>query len=109
MESQPDVPDGANLLVERAVVRIDIEMVAGGRATGENEFRRAHLRACVHAFVGEPRPNRVQGPQPIKQIHVLGGRNHSRQRLIEMVMGVDQTRENYVGPAQIEHFVRDGR
>ena len=89
-----------------AAVRKKIQVVARGGAAGEHEFRRGHLRTDINSLGREFRPDRVKCFEPLEQITVLRRRNGARQRLVEMVMRVDETRKNDVPVAQIEHFIR---
>jgi hypothetical protein len=42
----------------------------------------------------QPRPHRVQRAQPVEQLGVLRRRQHARQRLVAVVVGVDQARDH---------------
>jgi hypothetical protein len=44
----------------------------------------------------QPRPERIERLQPRKQFAVEGGRHRAGQRLIEMVMRVDQPGQHHV-------------
>ncbi len=64
VEAKAHLPDRTDLLIERAVIRKDIQVIARGRATGEHELRGAHAGALIHAFRRQPRPDRIKRFQP---------------------------------------------
>jgi len=53
----------------------------------------------VHA-----RPDRIERPQPVEQVGILRSRDGARQGLVEVVVRVDQPRQDDV-TAEVEHFI----
>ena len=103
-----DVAQRADLVVQRAVVGEKVEVVARRGATREHQLGRRHLRADIDVLGGEPRPDRVERLQPLEQVAVLRGRHDARERLVEMMVSVDQPRQHGVPAAQVQHLVRRG-
>jgi len=68
----------------------DIMMIGCRGAARQQQFRHRHGDAEVEGFGRKPRPHRVERLQPGKQFAVERRRQRARQRLVEMVMGVDQ-------------------
>ena len=42
----------------------------------------------------------------MEQVTILGSGHHARQALVEVVMCIDQTRQNNVSSLQIQYFIR---
>ncbi len=91
-------------VVEAAAVRIDVQVIAGGRAAGEQQLGHRGLRRYRDHLRCEVRPHPVETREPAEQLGVLRGRNRARQALIHVVMRVHEAR-NHQMPAHVEHFV----
>src|SRR5947209_11782655 len=75
--------------------REDVEMIGTGGAACESKFGKAGLRGSEdHGFV-EAGPDRVQGLEPGKERLALTFGEAPGQRLVEMVMGVHQARNDH--------------
>lgn len=84
-------------------------MVIGRRgAARQQQFGQRDFGGEGEFFRGESRPDRVQGFQPRKQRLIDHRRPGAGQGLVEMVMGVDQPRQDHM-LAGIEHLARCGR
>ncbi|MCY1436858.1 hypothetical protein D9M71_529960 [compost metagenome] len=89
--------------------REQVVMVGGGGATGQQQFSQRDFGGEGEFFRGQACPDRVQGFQPREQRLIDHRRPGAGQGLIEVVMGVDQARQDHM-LAGIEHFIaRCGR
>ena len=50
-------------------------------------------------------PDRIESPQPVEETRVLGARHRTGECLIEVVMGVDEARNDHVA-RQVDDLVR---
>ncbi len=71
-------------------------MVKRSSAPAECEFRKPQSGGNPHVVGAHPCPYRIESSKPVEQTGVLGAGNDSGQRLIKMMVGVDQTRDNNV-------------
>ena len=71
-------------------------MIGGGGAARQQQFRHRHGDAEVERFRRQPRPDRIERLQPRKQLAVQRRRQRPRQRLVEMMVGVDQPRQHHM-------------
>ena len=72
-------------------------MMIGRRgAAGQHQLGHRQRHAEIERFRRQPRPDRIKRLQPGKQFAVERRRNGAGQRLIEMMMGVDQSRQHHV-------------
>ena len=88
---------GLNLNVNQFpadALRKNVMMIRRRRAAGQHQFRHADERAEPNRLFIQPRPNRVQAGQPCEQPGIHDRRIGSGQRLIQMMMRVDQSRQN---------------
>jgi hypothetical protein len=69
-------------------------MIGGRGAAGEKKFRHGERHAEVERLRCQPGPDRIKRRQPGKQFAVERRRHRAGQRLIEMMMGVDQARQH---------------
>jgi hypothetical protein len=77
-------------------------MVVGrGGAARQQQFRHRHGDAEMERFRRQPRPDRIQRLQPRKQFAIERRRQRPGQRLVEMMMGVDQAGQHDVGAGVI--------
>ena len=88
----------ADLDVDRVLEpgRKDIVMIRRRGAAGQQQFRHRDRHAKLQRLGRQPRPHRVERLQPGKQLAVHRGRNGTGQRLIEMMVGVDQARQHHM-------------
>ena len=99
---------GLNAVVQAHAIGVNIKMIATRRATAHQQFGHSDLRANLHHLRRKPCPDRVQTLQPTEQFGILHLRNRPRQRLIHMVMRVNQTRRHQM-PARINDLIRQKR
>ena len=74
--------------------RIEIVMIGGGGAARDEEFGQRHTDGEAQMAGFQPRPDRIERRQPGKKRLVDRLRMGARQRLVEMVMRVDQARQH---------------
>ena len=69
---------------------IEIVMVGGGGAAREQQFDQREPRREAELARRQPRPDRIERGEPVKQLAIDRRRMGARQRLVEMMVGVDQ-------------------
>ena len=74
--------------------RIEIVMVGRGRAARHQELGQRQPRREAQMIGLQPRPDRIEGGEPGKELLVDRLRVGAGQRLVEMVVGVDQPRQH---------------
>jgi hypothetical protein len=79
-------------------------MVRGGGAAREGELGQGGLRREEDVLGLEARPDRVERLEPVEQVGVLRGGDGARQGLVEVVVRVDQPRQEHV-TRQVEDLV----
>ena len=101
MEADADFSRRQDLGVDQigAAAREQIVVVAGSGATREKQFRHAGERRHVHALFVQPGPDRVEGAQPVEELGVGRGCVGTGERLVEVVVRVDQAGEGDEVPA----------
>ena len=108
----PHVPGGRGLDVHGVFepLREDVVVVRRGRASGEQQLGQREPRRNVELIRRQPRPDRIEGLEPVEQLLAEGGAAGARQRLVEVVMRVDQSRQHDV-PGGVEGVIagRGGR
>ena len=72
--------------------REDVVMVEHRRAAGERKLGEARARRRVLGLGVDPRPDRVELPQPREQVGLLG--TGARQGLVQVVVRVDEARRD---------------
>ncbi len=74
----------------------DVVMVGGGGAAGEHQFGHGDGGGEIERLGRKPRPHRIERLQPGEQLAVERGRQRTGERLVEMVMGVDEAGQHHV-------------
>lgn len=87
--------------------RKDIVMIGRRRAAGQHQLGHRHGGGEIKRLRRQPRPDRIERLQPRKQFAVERGRKGARQRLVEMMMRVDEAGQHDM-LARVEH-PGDGR
>jgi len=82
----------------------NISMVEDRRATGERELRQPNERAGARGFLRRSRPDPILGLQPGEKVVVLRGEKIAREGLIEVMVGIDETRQNDLS-GKVDHCV----
>ncbi len=97
MKAHADFARGGNFRIDqfRLAAGKEIMMVRGRRAAGEQQFRHTHQGGHMHGFFIQARPQGIKRAKPVEEFHVGGGGAGARQRLAEMVVGVDQSRQGH--------------
>ena len=70
--------------------RKQIVMVGSGRAAGKQKFDQRHAHREAQLVGPYPSPDRIERDEPGDQIRLQAGRMRANQRLIEMMVGVDE-------------------
>jgi hypothetical protein len=95
-------------VVQPHAIREQVEVVARGRAAGEQQFDHRRLRRDEGHLGRQPRPDRVERLQPVEQGGVLRRAHDAGERLVEVVMGVDEAGHEHLA-ARIDHLVGRSR
>ena len=82
--------------------REHVVMIGRGGAARQQQFRHRHGDAEIERFRRQPRPDRIERLQPGKQFAIERRRQRPGQRLVEMMMGVDQARQHDMGAGVID-------
>ena len=69
-------------------------MVAAGGAAAEQQLDERQLGADADILRTQFGPDRIERLEPVEQDGVLCGGDDARQRLVEMVVGVDKARQD---------------
>ena len=107
VEADAELPRGADLIVNPGVIGVDVEMIGDGGRAGEEQLRQSQLRAHVDRFAVQPRPDGIQRLEPVEEHGVLRGGHGAGERLVEVVVRVDQARQHN-HPAGVEDTIRCG-
>lgn len=78
-----------------------VVVVGGSGAARQQQLGQRHLGGQFELLRGQPRPDRVEGLQPGEQRLVDHRRPGAGKGLVEVVMGVDESRQDHV-PAGVE-------
>ena len=84
----------------RDAVREEVEVVRAHRAAGERQLGEPELRRDEHVLGLIARPDRIERLQPAEEQRVLPGRHRPGQRLVEVVVGVDEPRRHHAAAAR---------
>ena len=104
MEAQADRARGVDRVVKPAAIGIQVKMIAGCRTSRKHQLGHRDARRHVEHFRCDPRPERVVRAQPSEKIGVLCCRDSAGQRLEEMMVRVDESRQHDLAAA-VDHFV----
>jgi hypothetical protein len=91
-------------VVQPHAVGVDVEVVTAGGAAAQQQLGHGHLARHAHHLGRQAHPDRVEALQPRKQLGVLHARNRPRERLVHVVVRVDQARHHHMA-AGVDHFV----
>ncbi len=89
----------------RAAAREDVVVVEDSRAARERELGETGPRGRVLGLGVDPGPRRIELAQPAEEVSLL--RTGTRERLVQVVMGVDEARRDDVA-AEVDALVRLG-
>ncbi|MCY1241457.1 hypothetical protein D9M71_116410 [compost metagenome] len=104
MEAHADFTGGVDAVIQLAAVGIDVEVVTGRGAAGEDQLGHRGLGRNADHLRSQARPDRVQVGEPIEQLAVLGRRHHAGEALVHVVVGVDQAGDDDLA-FHVQHFV----
>ena len=79
-------------ILQPCAIWIEVQVIRTQRTSRKRQLSQPHLRRDMKMIGRHPRPDRIQRLQPAKQERILPRRHSPRQRLVQMVMGVYQTR-----------------
>ena len=91
-------------VVQPHAVGVDVKVVTAGGAAAQQQLGHGHLARHTHHLGREAHPDGVQALEPRKQLGVLHARNRPRQRLVHVVVRVDQAWHHHMA-AGVDHFV----
>ncbi len=103
-EAHADGVRRLDAVVQPHAARVDVEVVTAGGAAAQQEFRHGHLAGHAHHLGREADPNRVQALEPRKQLGVLHRWNRPRERLVHVVVRVDQARHHDMATG-VDHVI----
>ena len=91
-DANAQLAGGLHLRLDQAgaAAREDVVVVEDRRASGERELREPGPGGGVLGFGVDPGPHRIELPQPAEQVGFLCPR--ASQRLVQVVVGVDEAR-----------------
>ena len=104
----PIAGGGLERVVEPAAVGIEVEVVAGRGAAGQQQLGEAGQRRDADHLRRQPRPDRIERAQPVEEARVLRRRQRAGQRLEQVVVGVDEAGQEDV-PGQVDDVVGRSR
>jgi len=97
-----------DLAVDVVAVLEDVGVVEHGGAARLGQLGQADQRAGARSLGVGARPGAIERLQPGKEIVVLRAGEVARQGLVEMVVGVDEARQDDLA-AEVDHRVRRRR
>ena len=108
VEAHTEILRRLDLAIHVVPVFKNISMVEDRRATGERELRQPDERAGARGLLRRSRPDPILGLQPGEKVVVLRGDKIARKGLIEVMVGIDETRQDDL-PGKVDHCVGRGR
>ena len=107
VEAHTEILRGLNLAIQVVPVFENISVVEDRRTTGKRELRQPDERAGARGLLRRARPNAILGLQPGEKVIVLRGDKIARESLIEVMVGINETRQNDL-PGKIDHRIGRG-
>jgi hypothetical protein len=104
MEAHAEIACRADLAVDAVAVLEQIAVVEHGGAARQREFGQADQRAGARGLGVDAGPRAIKRLQPGKEIVVLRARKVAGQGLVEVVVRVDEARQDDLA-AEVEHRV----
>ena len=104
LDAQSDLLRRGDLVVQLGAVGEEIEMVGGGGAARKRQLGEGGLGRDEDVFRRQARPDGIERLQPVEEIGILRRRDGARQGLVEVMVRVDQPRQDDV-TVQVEDFV----
>ena len=105
MQAQADFGRGLDFIIEFGTVREEIKVIGGRGAAREGQLGQGCLGGSADIFGPHPRPDGVERDQPVEQVGVLRFRDGPRQRLVKVVVGVNEPGKNDVA-CEVEDLIR---
>src|SRR6202022_1183239 len=104
MEAHTEILRRLDLAIHVVPVLKNISMIEDRRTTGKSQLRQPDERAGARGFLCRARPNTILGLQPRKKVVVLRRGKIAREGLIEVMMSIDETRQDDL-PGKIDYRV----
>ena len=79
-------------------------MVCCGGTARKGEFGQRGGSRNENIFGLDARPDRVEGLEPVEEVGILRGRDSAREGLVEVMVGVDEPRQDDV-IFEVKHFI----
>ncbi len=95
VEAEAQLARRLDLVVEPGAVGPEVGVVAGGRAAGEHQLGDGDARTDGDGLGGHASPDGVVDAQPGEEVGVLRGGEVAGEGLVEVVVGVDQPRQDH--------------
>lgn len=84
---------GFDRVIEAGTVGVEVEVVAGDRAAGEDQLGHRRQRRDADHLRGDAGPDRIERAQPGEKLGVLRAGDRPRQALVHVVVGIDEARQ----------------
>ncbi len=104
MKAHADLLRRFDAVIEPHAVGVEVEVVGAGGTARQQQLGHRYLRAHLHHLGRQARPDRVERLEPAEQLGVLRRRYRPGQRLVHVVMGVDQPRRDQVATG-VDHLI----
>ena len=104
VEPHPEILRSRDLAIHVVSVFENIGVVKDRRATGERELRQSDERARARSLLRRPRPDAILRLQPGKEVVVLRSGKITGESLIEVMVGINETRQHNLS-GKIDHRV----
>ena len=105
VKPQPHLRRRRDRVIQPRPVGEQIEMIRCHRAARKRQFRQPDLGRDEHFLRPETPPDRVKRLQPAEEQRILPPRHGPRQRLVQMVMRVHQSRRHHA-TRSLHHLAR---
>ena len=92
VKAQPKFGGGVDRILQPHAVGVEIKVVRTQATARECQFRQPDLGRDEHMLWPHARPDRVEPLQPAKEQRILRPRHGAGHALVEMVVGVHETR-----------------
>ena len=104
VEADADLARRLDLHVHRVAAPEEVRVVEDGRAAREQQLGEADQRAQAGRLRVDAGPRRVLRGEPVEEAGVLGGGEGAGQRLVEVVVRVDEAGQDDLA-REVEHHV----
>jgi len=105
MEAHAQFDRGRDLVVEARAVGEHVQVIGDGRRSTEQQLGEPDFGADVDRLGVHPSPDRIQRLEPVEQRQTARRAHAARQRLVQVVMAVDQPWNQHAA-AQVDDAIR---